>query len=106
MMKIEYLADGSMALVECTAVATTAGDTEPQNAVLCVYMDIENGIQDEEILFCDGGLEAFGGVDGFDEYAADNPDSFSSYYEDLDIVRIDWKPISYYDFWAVEWPNA
>lgn len=78
-------------LIACTAIATEAGDTEEQSAILCRDMDACLG---------DGFCVYFGytldDLDDLDDLAAADYPDFSE--DTLRTVRIDGQPISAYCF--------
>ena len=78
-------------LIACTAIATEAGDTEEQSAILCRIMDA--CLDDALCVYFGYTLDDLDNLDDF--AAADYPD-FSE--DTLRTVRIDGQPISAYCF--------
>lgn len=78
-------------LIGCTAIAKSAGDTEPQNAVLCLTIDDGAVIRDSAIVFFGCEAEGFTEED-FESYPA------SSESIDLDTIIIQGKPMNEYIF--------
>lgn len=78
-------------LIGCTAIAKSAGDTEPQNAVLCLTVDDDGEvIRDSAIVFF--GCEAEEVEEDFESYPA------SSESIDIDSIIIQGKPMNEYIF--------
>lgn len=78
-------------LIECTAIAKSAGDTEPQTAVLCLTTDEGEVIRDSAIVFFGCNIEDVTEED-FESYPA------SSESIDIDSIIIQGKPMNEYIF--------
>ena len=83
---------GKYRLIDCTAIASSIGDTERQNSVLCVTVDDGVTIPDSEIVFFGCEVNDFMEEDDFESCPA------SSDFSDLNTILIEGKPMDEYIF--------
>lgn len=83
---------GKYLLINCTAIASSIGETERQNAVLCVTVDDGVVIPDSAIVFFGCEADDFMAEEDFESYPA------SSDFSDLNTVLVEGKPMDEYIF--------
>lgn len=83
---------GRYLLINCTAIARSIGETERQNAVLCITVDEGVAITDSAIVFFDCDADDFAEEEDFESYPA------SSDFSDLNTVLVEGKHMDEYIF--------